>query len=90
MGHITDVLHFYICKHVLEIILAKNKNLMKDETYFGTLKSFCSGKIPWKSKCFTKVIITVVLRIDLGVPRGFGCVAASILPVLQSLNNGNI
>ena len=46
MGQITNVLlkpHmilFYICKRVLEIILAKNKNLMKDEAYFGTLNKF--------------------------------------------------
>ena len=46
MGQITNVLlkpHmilFYICKRVLEIILAKNKNLMKDEAYFGTLNTF--------------------------------------------------
>ena len=46
MGQITNVLlklHmilFYICKRVLEIIFAKNKNLMKDETYFGTLNRF--------------------------------------------------
>ena len=52
MGHITDVLHFYICKHVLEIILAKNKNLMKDETYFGTLNKFLFRKNSMEMKVF--------------------------------------
>ena len=52
MGHITDVLHFYICKHVLEILLAKNKNLMKDETYFGTLNKFLFRKNFMEIKVF--------------------------------------
>ena len=44
MGHITDVLHFYICKHVLEIILAKNKNLKKDETFWYFKQVFVQEK----------------------------------------------
>ena len=52
MSHIADVLLFYICKQVLEIILAKSKNLTKVETYFGTLNKFLFRKNSMEIKVF--------------------------------------
>ena len=37
-----------------------------------------------------KVIIILVLRIDLRVPCGFGCLVVSLCPVSLDFSNGNI
>lgn len=48
------------------------------------------GKFHGNLSVLLKVIITLVLRIGLGEPRGFGCPVVRICPVLLAFNNGNI